>query len=104
MPSRPRGDAKERTFNLLIRDGIESPGNEWERVLIGERPDDENRAFSKDAEIAEQDRRLFGEILEDHFVVEGKGGARFLFPFQRCRRAAQDFRPPCLQWSHWRRC
>ena len=22
MPSRPRGDAKERTFHLLIRDGI----------------------------------------------------------------------------------
>ena len=37
MPSRPRADAKERTFNLLIRDGIANQYNAPEGLLIGDR-------------------------------------------------------------------
>ena len=35
MPSRPRGDAKERTFNLLIREGIDPQESLAEEKLIG---------------------------------------------------------------------
>jgi hypothetical protein len=91
MPARPRGDAKERTFNLLIRDGIDPRGNESEAKLIGEAPDDEKRAFSTAQEIPEEYRPLFGDILDDHYVVEAKGGVRFLFPFQSLLPGAFKF-------------
>jgi hypothetical protein len=81
MPSRPRGDAKERTFNLLIRDGIEPRGMEWESRLIGSEPNSPDGAFANSIDIAGDDRERFGEILDDHYVIEVKR-ARFLFPFQ----------------------
>src|SRR3954453_17318612 len=71
MPTRPRGDAKERTFNLLIRDGIEPRANHPEAALIGKHAGDEERAFSTDAAVPEEYRRVFGEILDDHYVIEG---------------------------------
>lgn len=81
MPARPRGDAKERTFNLLIRDGTDMPGAHKEADLIGENPGDEDRGFSADLDIAEEYRQTFGEILDDHYVIEVKD-VRFLYPFQ----------------------
>src|SRR4051794_29081280 len=74
MPSRPRGDARERTANLLIRDGVEDQGNHKEEELIGKHPDDGCGAFQSEG-------RDLGAILDDHYVVEARGGARFLFPF-----------------------
>lgn len=82
MPSRPRGDAKERTFNLLIRDGIEPRESNLEARIIGTTPDDTGRAFSNAQTIPQELQHLFGGILDDHYVVEARGGVRFLFPFQ----------------------
>ena len=70
MPARPRGDAKERTFNLLIRDGTEMPGALEESELIGINIDDENRAFSNDDDVATEFRQTLGDILDDHYVIE----------------------------------
>jgi hypothetical protein len=83
MPARPRGDKKERTFNLLIRDGIEPQGTVKEELLIGSEPDDDMRGFSDAEDIAGEFRQLFGNVLDDHYVVggEGRGSVRFLFPF-----------------------
>jgi hypothetical protein len=93
MPSRPRGDAKERTFNMLIRDGIEPRGASSEEKLIGG-PDVpyEDRAFSNSEEIEPEYRSIFGEVLDDHYVIEGKGGSRFLFPFQSFLPGSYEFR------------
>ena len=77
-----RGDAKERVFNLLIRDGVEPRDNLQEKMLIGNYSNDPTRRFSTYSGISEDLQELFGEILEDHYVIEGRGGARFLFPFQ----------------------
>ena len=77
-----RGDAKERVFNLLIRDGVDPRDKLEEAVLIGDYRNDPGRRFSEYADISEDLQELFGEILEDHYVIEGRGGARFLFPFQ----------------------
>src|SRR4051812_35868182 len=91
MPARPRGDAKERTFNLLIRDGIEPRSSHPEALLIGSQSGDDDRAFSADPAIPADYRRRFGDILEDHYVVEAKGGVRFLFPFQSFLPGAFEF-------------
>jgi hypothetical protein len=91
MPARPRGDAKERTFNLLIRDGIEPRASHPEVQLIGKRAGDDQRAFSADPAIAADFRHVFGEILDDHYVIEAKGGVRFLFPFQSSLPGAYEF-------------
>jgi hypothetical protein len=90
MPSRPRGDAKERTFNLLIRDGIEPRGTHEESRLIGAHSEDDNRAFSADPTIAQAYQRIFGEVLDDHYVIEAKR-VRFLFPFQSSLPGAYQF-------------
>ncbi len=82
MPARPRGDAKERTFNLLIRDGTEMPAALKESALIGTHTEDQDRAFSTDEDVAAEFRHALGDILDDHYVIEAKGGVRFLFPFQ----------------------
>src|SRR4051812_11116968 len=59
MPSRPRGDAKERTFNLLIRDGIANQDNKPEGMLIGDRQHS-NPEFTNCMDVAEDNRELFG--------------------------------------------
>jgi hypothetical protein len=80
MPSRPRADAKERTFNLLIRDGIANQDDAPEGLLIGDRYHP-NPEFANCKDIAADNRELFGAILDDHYVIEVKT-TRFLFPFQ----------------------
>lgn len=81
MPSRPRGDQKERTFNLLIRDGIDDRGISDEKELIGTTEGAADGSFARDESIPAEHQAVFGEILDDHYVVEGKK-VRFLFPFQ----------------------
>jgi hypothetical protein len=80
MPSRPRADAKERTFNLLIRDAIAEQDDKPEGLLIGDK-DHPDPAFASSADIAPENRELFGAVLDDHYVIEVKT-TRFLFPFQ----------------------
>ncbi len=90
MPARPRGDLKERTFSLLIRDGIDPTENHQEKALIGDGKEIEG-SFS-DADMIQPDlRRLFGEIVDDHYVIEASGGTRFLFPFQSYLPGAYKF-------------
>lgn len=91
MPSRPRGDAKERTFNLLIRDGISGADKIQESTLIGKPGEDTNREFDQVAEIPESFRKVFGAILDDHYVIEARGGVRFLFPFQSLLPGTYEF-------------
>ena len=91
MPARPRADKKERTFNLLIRDGVDRRGNRPEADLIGDSAGDRERKFSTAQEIPEEYRELFGEILDDHYVIEASGGVRFLFPFQSLLPGAFKF-------------
>src|SRR4051812_31811676 len=83
MPSRARGDKKERTFNLLIRDGVDPRESIKEEKLIGKTSTDEDRGFSTATAIAGTHHAVLGEVLDDHYVVggEGKGSVRFLFPF-----------------------
>ena len=70
MPSRPRGDAKERTFNLLIRDGIDRAGRRAGRAAHRRQATTPIRAFANSTDIAPENRELFGEILDDHYVIE----------------------------------
>jgi hypothetical protein len=81
MPARPRGDHKERTFNLLIRDGVEPRLDMEEKALIGTAPGARDGSFVTDSRIPDELRAVFGEILDDHYVIEGQK-VRFLFPFK----------------------
>lgn len=80
VPRKVRGDYRERTVNLLVRDAVERPGNVKERDLFGE--DGHGGAFGSDELIADPSMRpKFGEVLMDHYVVEAARRTRFLFPF-----------------------
>jgi hypothetical protein len=83
LPSRPHGDYRERTVNLLVRDAIERPANVKEATLIARPGFDGNcGAFYHDSLITDDGMRgLFGEVLHDLYVVETAGGTEFLFPF-----------------------
>lgn len=79
MPRRPRGDYRERTVNLLVRDAISNPGPRDEKELFA--PGE--GAFYTDRLLASDDaKRTFGDLLSDHYVIETSGRkTRFLFPF-----------------------
>lgn len=83
LPSRPRGDYRERTANLLIRDAVETPAKIPEASIIAE-PTGEGQfgAFYRDSLIGDAAlRERFGEMLHDLYVIETAGTTRFLFPF-----------------------
>lgn len=83
LPSRPSGDYRERTANLLIRDAVEDPGRTLETSIIAE-PSGEGPfgAFYRDSLIGDSAlRERFGEMLHDLYVIETAGRTRFLFPF-----------------------
>jgi hypothetical protein len=82
LPSRPRGDYRERTANLLIRDAVAGPAKIAESKLIAEPNGGSPGIFYRDPRIPEGElRERFGEILHDLYVIETKGKTRFLFPF-----------------------
>jgi hypothetical protein len=83
LPSRPHGDYRERTVNLLVRDAIENPDRVKEAMLIARPGDDgDSGMFYRDPTIANSEmKELFGDVLHDLYVVETAGGTRFLFPF-----------------------
>ncbi len=83
LPSRPRGDYRERTANLLIRDAVEAPAKIAESKLIaGPSGGGSPGIFYRDLRIPEGGlRERFGEILHDLYVIETAGKTRFLFPF-----------------------
>jgi hypothetical protein len=80
MPARPRGDYRERTINLLVRDAIAAAGSTKEVELIGS-PATEGAFYRYDAITDPAMRQVFGDVLDDHFVVETTRRTRFLFPF-----------------------
>lgn len=90
MPARPRGDQKERTFNLLIRDGVNERLSIKEKKLIGDAPGGAGGTFVRDERIPEELRDVFGAILDDHYVIEGIK-VRFLFPFHVALPAMYEF-------------
>ncbi len=90
MPAKRGGDLKERTFNLIIRDGIDPAENHPEKALIGDGKEIEGD-FSDAGMIQQKLQRLFGDIVDDHYVIHPKGGTRFLFPFQSYLPGAYKF-------------
>lgn len=90
MPSRPRGDQKERTFNLLIRDASEPRLSVAESELIGTAPGGADGSLAADDRVPPELQEVFGEILDDHYVIEGQK-VRFLFPFQVALPAMFEF-------------
>jgi hypothetical protein len=90
MPARPRGDQKERTFNLLVRDGVSERLYVEEKDLIGDQASGTGGAFVRDDHVPEELQEVFGEILDDHYVIEGQK-VRFLFPFQVALPAMFEF-------------
>lgn len=92
MPRSPRGDQRERTVNLLVRDAVPEPAGHDEAELIREPPEEEpgglwDHPLAADGET----RRRLGDVLADHFVIETQGG-RFLFPFQTVLPANYKFK------------
>jgi hypothetical protein len=88
LPSRPRGDYRERTVNLLVRDAVEQPDSVPESILIATPAGDGTAgAFYRDSMIASNElQERFGEMLDDLYVIETSPRAatrktRFLFPF-----------------------
>lgn len=82
MPRSPRGDYRERTVNLLVRDAVEDPGGRKEEDLIGEPREPAAGLFARDQAIAEAGMRArFGQVLDDHYVVVTAKQSKFLFPF-----------------------
>jgi hypothetical protein len=84
LPSRPRGDYRERTVNLLVRDAIPTPANHEESELFAPPgPESMGGAFYHDPLIADPSlREHFGDILRDLYVIETTSGkTSFLFPF-----------------------
>ncbi len=68
-------------MNLLVRNGVPDPGNQWEKVLIGD--GDEPGEFFRHPDIPDsQGRQTMGEILLDQYVIETTKRTHFLFPFQ----------------------
>ena len=88
MPSRPRGDITEKTFNLLVRDGIDPRGGVLESGVIGNAAADPERTLDSVDWIDDENKKLFGRIMDDNFVLEvaqptaSTAGQRFLYPFQ----------------------
>jgi hypothetical protein len=84
MPRRPRGDYRERTVNLLVRDAVPNPGTLSEAALFrsGEEGHDAG-AFYQDPLLVDPGfQEQLGEILYDHYVIEtASGKTQFLFPF-----------------------
>lgn len=80
MPARPRGDYRERTINLLVRDAVDNAGSTKEADLIGSAAA-EGAFYSYGAITDPAMRQVFGDVLDDHFVVETTRRTRFLFPF-----------------------
>ncbi len=88
LPSRPRGDYRERTVNHLVRDAVENPNSVPEAELISAPiGEDTAGAFFRDSMIADSElQERFGEMLDDLYVIEttsraAKQKTRFLFPF-----------------------
>jgi hypothetical protein len=85
LPSRPRGDYRERTVNLLVREAIGEPAALQEKALFSPPgPGEGQGAFYQDPLIPDESlREVFGDLLYDHYVIEtASGRTRFLFPFQ----------------------
>jgi len=81
IPRKARGDYRERTVNLLVRDAVANPGDVYEDKLFGTA--EEVGAFSSYAAVARPETRSkFGDVLKDHYVVVQTRTTRFLFPFQ----------------------
>lgn len=88
LPSRPRGDYRERTVNLLVRDAVKGPASVREDELITPPTGDGAAgAFYRDSMVSGTElQERFGEMLEDLYVIETSPRAaarksRFLFPF-----------------------